>query len=67
MGAPEEPRVRGWQRAFIADEPRLSEAVEASRELGFEVRLEPVPEGDSECTECMTRDPDRYKLILIRK
>jgi len=67
MSAAEDPQERGWQRAFIADEPRLSEAVETYRELGFEVRLAPVPEGDDECTECMTRDPDRYRLILVRK
>ena len=57
----------GWRRAFIADEPRLSEAVEAYEELGFEVRLEPVPADDSECTECMTQAPERFRLIYTRK
>ena len=63
----EELLASGWQRAFIADEPRLSEAVAAYEELGFEVRLEPVPADDSECTHCMTRDPERYRLIYTRR
>jgi len=61
------PEARGYTRCFIADEPRLSEATEAYRELGFEVLLLPVPPGDAECTECMARDPDRYRVIYTRK
>jgi len=45
---------QGWTRQFIADEPRLSEAVENYRELGLEVRLEPVKPGTAGagCGEC---------------
>jgi hypothetical protein len=59
----------GWTRCFVADEPRLSEAVETYEELGFEVRLLPVALDDasSECTECMKQQPDRFKVIYTRK
>lgn len=57
----------GWQRCFIADEPRLSEAVELYRELGLEVRLLPVPLDDAGCTECMRADPARYRVIYTRR
>ena len=56
----------GWQSCFVADEPRLSEAVEAYREIGYEVALLPVPAEDARCTECMREQPDRYRLIFIR-
>lgn len=36
----------GWTRRFIADEPRLSEAAEVYRDSGFDVHLEPLPEGE---------------------
>ena len=58
---------QGWQRCFIADEPRLSEAVETYEELGFEVKLVPVSPGDAECTECMMQTPERFKMIYTRK
>ena len=32
----------GWSRQFTSDEPRLSEAVELYKSLGFEVHLEPI-------------------------
>ncbi|MBW1880645.1 MAG: hypothetical protein JRJ84_19995 [Deltaproteobacteria bacterium] len=57
----------GWERCFVADEPRLSEAVETYREIGFEVRLLPVPLDDEACTDCMAADPDRYRLIYVRQ
>lgn len=59
--------ARGWQRCFIADEPRLSEAVETYEELGFEVALAPVTSQDADCTECMMQDPHRFKVIYTRK
>jgi len=59
--------AQGWQRCFIADEPRLSEAVETYEELGFEVLLLPVPLDDGGCTECMRQQPDRFKVIYTRK
>jgi hypothetical protein len=59
--------AQGWQRCFIADEPRLSEAVETYEELGNEVVLVPVAEDDGECTECMKQEPDRFRVIFIRR
>jgi hypothetical protein len=66
----------GWERRFIACEPRLSEMVEMYREIGFEVLLEPLPSKDeidqsgceeSGCTACFDVDPDRYRIIFTRK
>lgn len=60
-------RASGWQRCFVADEPRLSEVVETYEELGFEVMLVPPPLDEESCTECMRQNPDRFRLIYIRK
>jgi hypothetical protein len=69
--------AEGWTRQFLAGEPRLSEAVEMYRELGFEVYLEPIPK-NSECESCAgTEDKracrvcfegfeDLYKIIFTR-
>jgi hypothetical protein len=59
--------ARGWERRFIYDEPRLSEAVDTYRELGFEVLLLPVAVDDRDCTECMLQEPDRFRVIYTRK
>jgi hypothetical protein len=56
----------GWQRCFIADEPRLSDAIETYEEMGMEVALLPVDFDDRECSECMKSDPNRYRLIFSR-
>ena len=58
--------AEGWQRCFIADEPRLSEAVETYQEMGMEVALLPVDFDDRECSECMQADPDRFRVIYTR-
>lgn len=56
----------GWQRCFIADEPRLADAIETYEEMGLEVALLPVDFEDRECSECMKADPSRYRLIFTR-
>jgi hypothetical protein len=58
----------GWTRQFTIDEPRLSEAVEMYKLLGFEVHLEPmVPdENCEECVACLEVMCDRYKTIYTR-
>jgi len=43
MKREEELVAAGWERRFIACEPRLSEMVEMYKEIGFEVILEPLP------------------------
>jgi hypothetical protein len=61
--------AQGWTRQFVAGEPRLSEAAEMYRELGFEVLLEPLPrepdcvtssgaEGVAECRACFDGGED---------
>jgi len=60
---------QGWIRRFVADEPRLSEAVELYKSLGYEVRLEPAAfdEMSEECKKCLLyQDCGKYKTIYIR-
>lgn len=69
---------QGWEKKFIACEPRLSEAVDAYKEAGFEVCLEPLPKepecktctgdktGDRECRVCYEGVEDLYKVIYTR-
>lgn len=63
----------GWSRQFLATEPRLTEAVELYRAIGYEVHLEPMireeaidSEDRAGCTVCFDGDEDRYKVIYIR-
>jgi hypothetical protein len=60
--------AEGWIRQFTVDEPRLSEAIEMYKLLGFEVHLEPmVPdESSEECAACLEVMCDRYKTIYTR-
>jgi hypothetical protein len=67
----------GWTKRFVANEPRLSEAVEMYRQAGFEVHLEPLPK-ESECEACPGEDAedecricfegveDQYRVIFTR-
>jgi hypothetical protein len=64
--------AQGWQKQFMADEPRLSEAVEEYRDLGFEVHLEDVDTracaASEACTVCFEQ-PEvaaRFKIIFTR-
>jgi hypothetical protein len=66
VSAPE-LEAQGWQRCFVVDESRLSEAVDTYRELGFDVRVVPVPIEDGACTECMKAAPDQFRLIYTRR
>jgi len=68
----------GWRRQFVANEPRLSEAVEMYKEAGFDVHLEPLPEEtecescageeeeEKECRICFEGFEDQYKIIYTR-
>ncbi len=60
-------RAAGWQRCFVADEPRLSEALETYREIGFEVIVVPIRADDGECNECMRACPEAFRVIYVRK
>jgi len=66
----------GWERRFIACEPRLSEIVAMYQEIGFEVHLEPLPSKEemdqsgceeSGCTACFDVDPERFRIIFTKK
>ncbi len=67
----------GWNKQFIADEPRLSEAIELYKQSGFEVHLESVPakneinqcpQGEAgECRVCFEGNEDQYKIIYTRQ
>jgi len=64
----------GWTRRFVANEPRLSEAVELYQFMGYEVHLEPLPPVDSdsadgesgECRTCFKGFEDQHKIIYTR-
>lgn len=65
----DELKRQGWIRRFVADEPRLSEAVELYKSIGYEVRLEPAvfDRTSEECKKCLLyKDCGRYKTIYIR-
>ena len=66
MSREEELKKEGWEKRFTADEPRLSEAVEQYKEIGFEVLLEPVDTSSEECTSYLNVMADRYRTIYTR-
>jgi hypothetical protein len=68
----DELQAQGWTMQFMADEPRLSEAVEEYQNLGFEVHLEdvdPLACAQSQgCTSCF-QNPEvakNFKIIFTR-
>jgi hypothetical protein len=76
MNREDELIAAGWERRFIACEPRLSEMVAMYKEIGFEVHLEPLPSKEemdqlgceeSGCTACYDADPERYRIIFTRQ
>lgn len=73
----EELMQHGWQRRFVAAEPRLSEMAALYEQSGFEVHLEPLatveapdresPPGECEkCMICFRGSEDRYQVIYTR-
>ncbi|MFH1033510.1 MAG: hypothetical protein V1806_03305 [Pseudomonadota bacterium] len=64
--------AQGWKKQFMANEPRLSEAVAQYRELGFQVHLEPVDPAacrrSSGCTACYEQPQvaEQFKIIFTR-
>ncbi len=66
MTREEELKKEGWTKRFTMDEPRLSEAVDQYKEIGFEVLLEPVDASSEECASCITAFSNRYKTIYTR-
>lgn len=61
-------RSEGWIQQFTASGPRLEEAIENYRMLGFEVKTVPVRELDLEgCTVCFDNENDDTVMIFTRK
>jgi hypothetical protein len=76
MKRDEELDAAGWEKRFVACEPRLSEMVDTYKEIGFEVLLEPLPPKDemdaesceeSGCMACFNADRERYRIIYTRQ
>jgi len=70
----EELARQGWEKRFVAEEPRLSEMTELYESIGFEVLLERLPSkeelaacAESGCTACLDMDPERYRTIYTRE
>lgn len=68
-----ELRRKGWTRQFVANEPRLSEAVELYLATGYEIHLDPLTRGGEidlhgcdGCTACFDGFEDQYKVIYTR-
>jgi hypothetical protein len=65
--------AQGWRRQFMANEPRLGEAVATYRELGFQVHLEAVDPAacrqSGGCASCFERPEvaEQFKIIYTRK
>jgi len=68
---------QGWRRQFTAADPRLSEAVEMYKELGFQVHLEPLStqeksrnekarDAGEKCRTCFERTEDQYSIIFTK-
>lgn len=64
---------QGWRQRFVACEPRLSELVSLYQDLGYDVRLEPLPEHSDdaacqdECSVCFQENRDGYRVVFTRK
>ena len=72
-GGPAEPNpvllAGGWERRFVTDGMRSKEVIDLYRQLGFEVRLEPilpteVPDG---CTDCQLVVLFQFKTVYTRR
>jgi len=61
--------AEGWERRFTADEQRAKEVVELYKQLGYEVRAEPVraEELDDDCQDCRTVVSVHFRTIYTRK
>jgi hypothetical protein len=60
--------AEGWERRFIADARMARDAVEMYRELGYEVRLEPVTADElkDECSGCKALI-QQFKVVYTKK
>lgn len=66
----EELESEGWELQSVLSEPRLSEAVELYREIGYEVRVfpfDPEEEGCNGCTDCLKDSTIGVFAVYTRK
>ncbi len=57
----------GWQKRSILDEPRLSEAVEMYKKLGFEVKVVKLDLGGVKgCSVCLDSPSDGSSVVYTR-
>ncbi len=59
----------GWERRFVTGGPRAEEVAQLYRQLGYEVRLEPVqsseiPDG---CDDCQIAFVFQFKTVYTRR
>lgn len=73
---PLETRINGWEKRGIYDDPKLTQIVKMYKEIGFSVKVEPFKPGiesgiepgiETECTECIKENPDKYKVLYTKK
>ncbi|MFH1153975.1 MAG: hypothetical protein V1793_09165 [Pseudomonadota bacterium] len=69
MAGNSESQEMGWKKRGIYDEPKLSEIAAMYKELGFQVRLEPLDllNQTTGCSECMKSSPDRYRVLYTHR
>jgi hypothetical protein len=60
--------AEGWERRFIAGGERVQEAIDLYTELGFEVRVENLREGElpESCEGCQLLMLTQFKTIYTR-
>lgn len=57
-----------WEERFTGEDPRLSEVAEMYRELGFDVRIEPIRFCDEGvCRECFKDSKVPISVVYVRK
>lgn len=61
--------AEGWERRFVTDGRRATEAVDLYEELGYEVRAEPVKQEqlENDCEDCQLIVLMQFKTIYTRK
>ncbi len=61
-------KSEGWVQRFTSSGPRLQEAIENYRMLGYEVKTIPIKELDwNGCTVCFEDESDDTVMIFTRK
>lgn len=54
-----------WKQVYTGSGTHLERVVEMYRELGYEIKLEPVSSGEAEeCAECYSPEEIPYKLYV---